>query len=169
MTKKQILIGVTGIAIAIVSFSAIHTVRAISQLETDVKPLNYATTTPSYLVSGGATATTSPIDLRGIDLVDINIQLTGSSSEAVLNWKYEFSDDNIDWFGEDLAQTNSATSISHSSTTLNHTWKPSVATQVRKNISIEPIGSRYMRVIFSTTGANSAVWARFALKEEKND
>ena len=149
-------------------FFVVKQVLAVSVLETDVKPLGLSTTTPEYLTTGGSAATTDVIDLRGIDHVDMNIQLTGSSTDSVLNWKYEFSDDNIDWFGEDLAQTSSATSISHSSTTLNHTWEPDTTSEVRKNIGIEPVASRYMRVVFSTTGANGSVWARFALKKVSN-
>jgi hypothetical protein len=141
-----------------------HLVQAATFLDTDVKSAT-ATSTVVYMKTTGITSTTT-FETNSFDLVDINIQFTPSTTESVLNWYYEFSNDGIDWFGEDLAQVDSATSVSHASTTVTHTWKPNQTGTYRKNITLEPIGNRQTRVVFSVTGANGSVWTQVARKKD---
>ena len=103
---NKLLLGVISILIL---FIAIQTVYAVSKLETDVKPFGYVTSTPEYITANTETVTTDTIDLLGIDQVDMKIQETASSTKSVLVWEYEYSDDNIDWFGEDLAEATATT------------------------------------------------------------
>ncbi len=174
---KKFLIGTLLLGLFLVGYGQV--VKGISRLETDYQ-LTTSTSTPVTLSiypqasTTDATKTTqnatTTFQTTGIDYIDLNISFQGSSTDATLNWTYEFSDNFMDWYGEDLAQTASARTITHSSTTLAHSWNPQVAstTVVRKNISINPIASRYMRIIFTTTNATSSVHARVALKSEVN-
>ena len=175
---KKFLYTSIGVAILGLLLIGYGQVQGLSRLEVD-NQMRTSTSTPVtlslYSRSAGQSATTTlnattTFQTIGIDLVDLNIQFKGSSTDATLNWTYQFSDNFMDWYGEDLAQTASARTITHSSTTLVHSWNPEVAstTVVRKNISIEPIASRYMRIIFTTTNATSSVHARVALKSEVN-
>ena len=164
-----------GLGVLFVLAGLAGTVQGVSVLDTDTTLGGVPSTTPQYIEanSGFASTTEAIFDTLGIDHVDMNLQITASGTPAVFHWKYEFSDDLIDWFGEDLAQTNSAGQVSHSTSTLDHFWEPTSAadpnaTGTRKNISINPIASRYMKVILSVTGANGEVWARFARKGETN-
>ena len=170
---KKFLIGITLIGLFLVGYGQ---VQGLSRLEVDHQ-MRTSTSTPVtlslYSRASGQSATTTlnattTFQTIGIDLVDLNIQFKGSSTDATLNWTYQFSDNNMDWYGEDLAQTASARTITHSSTTLAHSWNPQVTSVVRKNISIDPIASKYMRIIFTTTNATSSVHARVALKSEVN-
>ena len=146
-------------------------VGAESQLNTLCKTSS-ATTSPAYLTTGGdvygASATTT-CETAVTDLSDITIHLVSSSTATKLHWKYEFnnspSGSNELWGGEDLAQVASANSVTHSSTTIDHTWQTARSTDV-KNIQIDPISSKQMRVIFSVTGANAAVWFEAAQKSD---
>ena len=143
-------------------------VGAVSTLDTDTTFPSSATSTPTFLNTTGADNTsTTTIDTLGVDHVDMNLQLVSSSTATALHWKYEFSHDNIDWFGEDLAQTASAGQVTHSTSTLDHLWEPNndTASTTAKNIGIPTVASRYMRAIFSVTGNNGSVWAQFTRKK----
>jgi len=139
---------------------------AVSTLETDGRTTT-ASSTPEYLTASTNTVSYTA-DTLGVDMLDMNIQFIASTTSSVLTWTYQFSDDNVDWFGEDLDQVSSTYTVSHASTTIAHTWKPDVATVVRKNIGLLPLASRYVKITFSTTGANGSVWGRFARKKVKN-
>lgn len=138
----------TDVAMPGVSTSSPQTLRYETEMITDTELLHTATTTFQTI---------------GVDQVDLNIQFQGSTTDATLNWYYEFSDNFTDWYGEDIS-TASTISIAHSSTTTVHTWNPEITTLIRKNLSITDIASRYMRIVFSTSNATSSVYARVALK-----
>lgn len=132
-----------------------------------------ATTSPAYLTTTGSvfgeSATTTCI--TGVtDISDFNIHLVSSSSATTLRWKFEFSHNGVDWYGEDLSQVSSATAISHSSTTPYHTWTPGDADNLTrlKNVHVDPISSEQVRVIFSVTGANGAVHVQAVQKSDFN-
>jgi len=154
-------------------FSTALYVQSVSVLETDYSLTTTSTNSITLSIYSQADNTTSTQNATttfatvGVDLISLNIQFTGSSTDSTLNWRYEFSDDFQEWFGEDLIQA-STTSIAHSSTTVAHSWNPQTTSKVRKSVSIDPIASRFMRVIFFTTNSTSSVWFRVALKSELN-
>lgn len=126
-----------------------------------------ATTSPSFLTTSGTVfgaAATTTCETAITDITDLTIHLVASSSATTLHWKYEFNNSTSDntslWAGEDLAQVSSPTTVSHASTTVDHTWQPGDANNLTriKNVKVDPISSRQMRLIFSVTGANAAVW-----------
>jgi hypothetical protein len=135
-----------------------------------------ATSTPTFLTTAGSAATLVCFT-DGASSVDLNLSLTASSTATALTWKQYFADGresntgdcystaNCNWFGEDAATTSSLT-VTHASTTLTHSWKPDVTTNVTKNVLVSPVASRYFRVDFTVTGANGSVWVQGVGKTE---
>ena len=159
----------------------------LSVLNTDVSlrnpatttPRTLSTTTPQYLYYENLSSTTdgtydwiatSTFETVGMDYVKLNIQYKGSTTDATLVWKYEFSDNYMEWYGEDriVSFTSSTDDIVHSSSTVEHIWKPQVSSTVRKSVIISSIVSNYMRVMFHTENATGSVYATAALQKELN-
>jgi len=142
---------------------------------------NSATTTKIYLSSigtAGATATsTVTINTYGVESVDMNLQYVASTTSSNLVWILEFSDNNIDWYNEDVASvagsvvTHNATATSTPALTM-HSWTPGAIGNPQapfmKNTTITPIASRYMRVSFSSWAANGSLWGEVILKRPTN-
>lgn len=124
-----------------------------------------ATTTEAFIPS---TATsTYAFSIEGASSVDLNIQFNASTTASKLVWLVEFSHNKIDWYQEDIASV-AGSVITHNATASNtaftyHTWTPASAGISRKNITITPTASRYMRVQFVTWGANGSIWSQAIL------
>lgn len=143
-----------------------------------------ATSSPAFLGVGTATTTMvyDSYNLNGTNQAVVNdptaaeaatlvMQFTGSSTSAVLNVNIEYSQDNVDWYQDNLEATTSGPfSITQPDT---YTWTYAASnvggvpvTRVGKAISIvTPM--RYVRAVFSMTGANGSVWGAF-IPEKQN-
>lgn len=133
-----------------------------------------ATTSPEYLIGGTATSTKT-VPIYGAQKVDMVVQFTASTSPAVLQWQYEFSDNGIDW--SPLGQSVTTASIANqyndfATSTIVNRWSPGSATASTSRIivSIPPINSTLLRVVFSVPqgGARGAVWTSI-LVNNKNE
>lgn len=129
-----------------------------------------ATTTPEYLI-GGTASSTKDVYVGGAEHVDLMVQFTASTSPAVLQWQYEFSNNQIDWYAEDAVlagPTLGNQSLEHASTTVVHRWLPgsSTASTSRKIVTLPTTGSEYVRVTFSVPlgGVRGAVWTEWNIK-----
>lgn len=75
-----------------------------------------ATGTPSFMTPGTATTTlTCNLSLisGGSDAMDsaaLAFQLTATSTGTILNWQYEYSQDGVDWYGDNFSSTTITTS-----------------------------------------------------------
>ncbi len=150
-----------------------------------------ATTTVTYIPKGTATTTlacdaysaiTSPCGNGSGQVGDgaaLLVRFTASSTSSVLNIAVERSMDNIDWYQDEIfTQTNIATSTSGFSigSPLTYTWTFSsstiggnadiASTSVTKILQI-PTNTRYTRAVFTTTGANGAIWAQWVPKRQQ--
>lgn len=160
MKKKNIII-IIGIAI-ICSISLFliknqtinkETLGAISLYTT--KTTSTASTSPTYMTPGTATTTITISQDKG-GFPSVFIALTASTSPSILNWDYQFSNNGVDWYGEDLfADIDSTVSLVgteyHASTTPVHFWQPgsTTASTTRKVLNIPEVMANFARVTFS--------------------
>lgn len=129
-----------------------------------------ATTTVSFMSAGNATTTyqfDSPTftagvtgkvaNMQGIDASSLYILLNASSSNTVLEWQIQFSNNNIDWYGESAslsaanvsqASSTSGTVIQEASTTVTHLWSPGATGNAFKVISLPTTPTFHERVVF---------------------
>ena len=149
-----------------------------------------ATTTETNLYVAGSNsyvaASTWDFESSRIDETDRNILVRqrGSSTDSVLNWYWESSYDNIDWFRENVSTstpdlitsdefykvykqkyskrdyngTASSTMTTHASTTLAdyNEWDDSYVNKFQ--IPLPNITANYSRLTFWETGATSSIW-----------
>lgn len=129
-----------------------------------------ATTTVSFMSAGNATTTyqfDSPTftagvtgkvaNMQGIDASSLYILLNASSSNTVLEWQIQFSNNNIDWYGESAAlssanlsqaSSTSGTVIQEASTTVTHLWSPGASGNSFKVIALPTTPTFHERVVF---------------------
>ena len=153
--------------------SSLGRFQSIGKCETSTNDLSAAsgatTTNPavvSFLTTTSASSTLSCYVERA-DIVEMNIGLFASTSATTLHWGLEFSDDTTTWYAEDTKTTVNENLVRHSATTT-HSWAANSANDdipVGKNVVINPITSKYMRISSSVSGANGAVHYRLVLRE----
>lgn len=127
-----------------------------------------ATTTRTFLSTAATASTTVLGALNNATRLAINVQSTGSSSAATLEFSVDFSDDNIDFFGQDTATTTSivgANVIPHPTVEVKHHWNVATTSvtgnKVGRTFVLEDLpAAKYYRVRFGTWGANQSIWAK---------
>lgn len=123
--------------------------------------------TSSFAVSYLTTSTTTfDCYIARADKVDLNIRYTASTTSSRLEWKYEFSNDKIDWKAEDGTTVDSNTEVTHGAGMVVHKWTPGTTSTSSKNITISPTASKWLRVNFTSAAANGALWAEIITREE---
>ena len=160
MTKRYATILSVCAVLLAAAFLSQEVARGESQLETDCRTSS-STTSPTYLTTSGATsrATSTPCNTYRTDMSDINVFFVGSTSDAVLNFGFEFSNNGIDWYGEDNPQATNESTVTHATTTIVHKLQGNtISSTTARNIGIDPISSKQMRLNFSVTGGNGSVW-----------
>lgn len=108
-----------------------------------------ATTTPVYMTPGTATTTLTVSKDKG-SVPALFIAFTASTSPAILNWDYQFSNNGIDWYEEDDT-IEALARFDHASTTVAHVWQPgsTTASTSYKTLGMPNTSSKFMRVVFS--------------------
>lgn len=154
-----------------------------------------ATTTPTYMTPGTGTTTTPVYDSYSIagtqetssqttqtinttDSAELLIQFTASSTSSKLLMNLEYSVDGVDWY-----QDTSTNVQGYATTTLpipignvpQYTWNfasstlgqlaPTNTNRDTRAVSI-PVPTRYVRAVFTCTGAGCGVWAQFIPKKQ---
>lgn len=134
-----------------------------------------ATSTVTYLPIATASATTTlTLSTQNVDQVGLNIAFNASTTLAVLNWSYEYSANNKDWFpaGQQL-NANASTTIEVQDGNVNSwtfnarargTSQPTVAL---KHVDINNLATPYFRIVFYMAPGSSAggVYAQAVLKQ----
>lgn len=145
-----------------------------------------ATGTVSYMTPGTAT-TTLTLDSYYVnsagtptkaDSAVLLTQFTGSSTSSVLGIALEYSQDGIDWYSDALNSNNSTTTpgVWNISTRNAYSWTFSntqtiggaggtLATTTRA-VNIQT-PTRFVRAVYSITGANGAIWEQFVPAKER--
>lgn len=114
-----------------------------------------ATTSISYMTAGVSTTTSQTFKTALADQLDLNIMMVASSTASTLNWRYEFSDNNVDWYTESGDTTSNATTsiITRDGKIYSWVFASSTsgtgnATRAFQHIKIKDIAAAYTRVIF---------------------
>ena len=130
------------------------------------------TTSPTYLLT--TTASSSLIvSLKNAKHIDLNIALIASTTGTILNWNYQFSYDdgaNKNWFYEDAKSTTGALTTHQAASTM-LVWTPAnaVASTTYKNIGIQPVASKYMKIDFSVSGDNGGLYVEGITQSDTNN
>lgn len=124
---------------------------------------SFSTTTLFYLSATGdnptTASTTLSCDTKDADLVDINLNFRATSTATVLMYEVQFSHNNVDWFAEDTKSVDSTIATSHGKNGTVHTISVDHTATTTRNIGVDPVASRWMRVRFMVRGGNGVIWA----------
>lgn len=155
-------------------------------------PLTVGTTTPftasstfatyQYLKAGVSTSTTNVLDswaagtYGALDSASLFVQLTATSTPPTLRWRYEFSQDAIDWYSEDIELTTNASTTVHVRDYKEHSWVFASTTanglagvnRAHKLLSV-PTPTRYVRVVFylPTGSADAVIFQQWVSKNQR--
>lgn len=152
-----------------------------------------ATSTPVYMTPGNATTTlvynsstdsTNPTAVSTktnavkADSVTFLFALTGSSTVSVANVTFEFSNDGIDWYQNELPifgySTTSQTfvpttplsmNLQFASTTVGGAAGTSAVDRIAVTV---PVPTKDVRAVVTLKGANAAVWQQFVPIKQNN-
>lgn len=110
------------------------------------------------------TGNTKTLDVEGIDSITLNLKFTAAAANSIIQWKYEYSHDGVNFFGEDITITDTAKST-HSPAAAYHQWTPGSAAAHNKTVTINPIDCKKIKLSFQYNTAGGTLWAE-ALKKE---
>lgn len=146
-----------------------------------------ATTSPTFLSVGTTTLTfdTSCASAGSADSATLLWQMTASTTNSVQDMVLEYSQDNVDWYYNELSTLSTTTSMLTINSLQTVRWQfastsPAAAispTSLSRGFRILtiPTPTRYVRASFfiptlSATGiaSSSAVWAEFVAKRQAN-
>ena len=121
-------------------------------------------TSTTALVSPAATSTLTfdtysagrPKPSEGATLL---LQSTASSTSSVLNIAFEYSQDGIDWYQDNLINTFSTSSVISISQINSYSWVAATTARTSKAISLRT-PTRFVRAVIGGSGATSSVWAQ---------
>jgi len=173
--KYKITLGVIGV----LAFAG--TALANSSFFLPNTPTATATTTVAYMTPGTGTTTLSYDSFQGgqyrsTDKSVMLIQFTASSTLGILNWRYEYSVDGVDWYGDSLnvSTSTSVQSAFNVAPFTTYTWTyasstlgTSVSGTAFKAVTV-PTPTRYFRAVFTDPigAGNASVWAQFVPQRE---
>ncbi len=147
-----ILIGVTVVKAA-PSYFSINSSSSATSTVTMVNPQ----TTYNYNLDGGFSTLMSDVDGSYVFVL-----ATASSTGTTLQWKVQYSNNNVDWFESDnIIAPAAGQAIVHASST--NTWiigTTTPATAIGKVITIPQVASLYKRVSFTTSTGTSTIWVQ---------
>ncbi len=133
-----------------------------------------ATSSVTYLISGGNATTTSFDAYAGgqpyaIDKGVLLLQTAASSTSSVLNVTFQYSQDNIDWYGDDLFTiTNASTTQPYTiSSNVSYSWTAAGTATSSKALNVN-FPTRYVRAILSQSGAAGALWWQFVPQRQSH-
>ena len=173
MNKKYL--GLILVALFISAFTLVSVVKANPPTFLRINSTATATTTLIYMTPGTATTTLvydaykfdGTSEVNGSLFFNLAIQLKASSTATVLVTKFEFSNDGVDWYENNL-NTYAAGAIAivvpnsytwtYASTTVGGAAIGASEDRGTKIISV-PVPTRYVRAVFSLTGASGGIWA----------
>jgi hypothetical protein len=141
-----------------------------------------ATTSVNFMRAGAATTTLTCF--TGSDAMltaNLRMQFTSTTTPSTLSWKYEYSNDGVEWYGDtyvDGLVNATSTGVSNLTKNNSYTWNFAssttacdgsdvVATRTRLCKSVfAPTPSKFIRVIFymEQGSGNGAIWAELTPK-----
>lgn len=155
-------------------------------------PLTIGTTTPasasstlatySIIRAGAATSTSQILNsyaagtYGSLDSAVLFIQATATGTAPIVKWRYEYSQDAIDWYSESIETTTNATTTVVSQTAKEYQWAWASTTAGTANgtstnfkmVNV-PTPTRYVRAVFylPAGSANVAIFNQWVSKNQK--
>lgn len=167
------LLGGIAIVISALSLFALHAYASAADLN---QSNAIATTTVTYLVAAGA-STTEVYDSYGGGVGEPNAsdnavlftQFAASSTSSVLAIQLQYSQNAIDWYSDNLLQggINSTTTPTYNLGTSNSYVWTAAGTATTSKVLTVPTPVRYVRAVYSVTGANAAVYKVIIAKKQQ--
>lgn len=97
---------------------------------------------------GNPTTTTTLRPGNSVDSANLNICATASTTATIVSWRYGFSDDGTNFFGEDTNAV-SGSVITHEAATTTHEWTPGITERACKDVFVDNLNTDFFRVEFS--------------------
>lgn len=168
-TSLPFIIGLLIFVVVVSAFSILsyreYQGKNFGMVEQQYETTKYSSATSTTLGLATSTDETKwiiPISL-GVDQLNLDLRVTASSTSGRLDWSYEWSEDRIDWYAEDIASTTpDGQYTEHSATTtVKHRWLPGVATEVAKSVVIPDVNANFLRINFErgVQYENFILWA----------
>lgn len=182
--KSKFLIISGAVALALATFfSVAHANPSYFQVPVQTAT---ATTTVTYMTTGAATTTLTfdsyYINSLGTntktDSITLFTQFLASSTASVLGINFEYSQDGVDWYSNNLSFGNTATTSSviylQPPSSLSWTFASSTTNGVlqatttpeKKAVTVQ-LPTRFVRAIYTLTGTPGAIWAQFIPSRER--
>ncbi len=197
LTKKINLVAIIiGIALTALFISFMGTEKVFGN-QSGIAPgakSAVATTTVNFMTPGTATTTVvydsynqngtnQPVGYvpTTSDGATLLVQQTASSTTSILGWKYEYSQDGLDWYGDAIVNYGNATTTQVQSLAVNnsYTWNfasstscDNTAVLLTNNRGCKAVNvqtpTRYVRAVFfiPTGASNAGVYAQFVPRKQ---
>lgn len=142
-----------------------------------------ATTTVALMTPGTATTTTAVFDSFAAganaypDRAALLTQFTASSTNSILGIRLEYSQDNIDWYADNLNENATTSAVNSINTASSFSWTfasttPAAGAIGNTNRSSKVIfinvPTRYIRAVYTITGGNGGVWGSIIPQRQSN-
>jgi hypothetical protein len=156
---------------------------ATSTVGTQLTPGNATTTLVYDSWQREGTNQTDIGNTYGADEVTLLAQINASSTATKFKFVYEYSQDGIDWYTDNILETATTTAIQIGTVTKQYEWTFASSTiggvavtagqrgyngtlnRDSKAIRV-PVPTRFVRVVVTVTGANGYFWGEFVPKKE---
>lgn len=181
MKKYLILIILLGLAVAVgmafnekelpkASLGGSVSLSVFESLYRTVKLTNggveNATTSIDYLTTSATTTYQFGSD-RG-ELYDINLFFVASTSESGLAFVRQYSSNGQDWYNEDCKTNSSNILVTHGPAACRHLWLPGAVATSTKNITVDPVASKFTRLLFQAVTQPGALHLQVVVRERAN-
>ncbi len=192
--NQKILSVITAAAVLYAMFGFVTFIHANPSSYANTAQTSSATTSPAYLVPGVATSTLvfdSYANARNTaaDRAAMGVQFIGSSTASTYNIAFEYSNGapgldcvttptSCDWYKDDLLAAVTATTTQPYSINLPISFAFAMASSSQGGAGASdnralrmvtvPTPARYIRAIFTITGANGSVWAQIVPVKQNN-
>ena len=144
--------------------------EATATATTSLKYMTPGTATTTYQFDSSSYSDGKVLTMQGIDSASMFINFVASTTNSVLAYQFQYSNNGVDWYGES-ASTNTfgiAGIDYQASSTIVHEWNPAVAGTSTKAVIIPITAAQHERVQFyipiGTNQANGAVYSEINLK-----
>jgi hypothetical protein len=136
---------------------------------TSIAKLTAATTSPVLLAPnatyrGWVPSATLTMKSGNVDDARLNIHYRASTTGSVLLWNYFYSNNGVDWYGEDYSTTASYTTT-HSTTTIVHRFAPASTSVRLKSVPLPAVTTPYFKVVFDGLTASGSLYAEITKQE----
>lgn len=118
---------------------------------------NSATTSPTVVLTQ-ATTTSNTCTVEGLENVRVNLLSGATTTGHMVWWQIEFSQDGVDWWGEDANTDTSDVTLTHGSTTVTRLWDVGSTSTTTKSFLVKNVASKFMRLKYRMSGYSAFLW-----------